>query len=329
MDYMKKQAPSSVSKRNIPKIIFSLMLLFSLLISLPVQAETTYRFPVEDGDLSIYEGLDENWNNILLIGSDTRRNTFDEGRADALIILSLHRETGEIRLTSLARDMWINIPGTHFSDKINTAYHYGGPELMMKAVNETLHLNIQQYVIINFFSFCDVIDRLGGVEIDLTRTEALYINRNISGATRYTHAEITPLKEEAGPALLCGAQALTYARTRYLDSDFGRTQRQRTVIVAVLDKVRALPFSQQLQFALECYACLSTNLLVSDLADCLQSVTDETPPSISQLSLPAEGFYHHDNTDGAARIIFRQDAIVEQAHRFIYGNTAAPSQETP
>lgn len=299
------------------RLICGLMVLMMLWAS--AAAEGIFRVAVDENDLSICPELDEAWRNILLMGSDNRGKNLTDGRADSLMVCSIHRETGEVRLLSLARDMYIPIPNARFSDKINTAFRYGGPYLQIKAVNETLKLNIAEYVVINFYGFCDVIDRLGGVEIELSRSEAIYINHAMAEVRRYGDAEPKRLTNGAGKYLLCGEQALVYTRIRKLDNDFMRTQRQRNVMAAALKKLKTLPLGEQLQVISCGLNSVDCNIPTSELLCLFSLVMQGNLQDVQQMGLPSKGNFHYKNIDGKACTIFDQEAAQADAHRFIYG----------
>lgn len=258
-----------------------------------------------------------NWEMILLIGTDTREDEGAEGRADAIMVCALERDTGAIRLISLARDMWIQIPGRKSHNKINTAFRFGGAQMMMDAVNQTLDLDIEKYAAINFYGFCDVVDALGGVTVELEKGEASVINRTAS--SEYSDVPMNRIPSDAESATLTGAQALTYARIRELDNDFGRTGRQRKVFVAILEKVASLSILEQLEFIKLCLSCVETNVGLVEIFSLGTTVLAHGFDDMEQLVLPSQGNYHYDSADGTSKIIFDADAVREEAHQFIFG----------
>ncbi|MBR2942134.1 MAG: LCP family protein [Clostridia bacterium] len=260
------------------------------------------------------------WENILLIGEDTRRDVMEEGRADAIMVASVNRENGAVRLISLARDMWIRIPGSSAYNKINAAYRFGGPEMMLQAVTQTLGLEIEKYAAVNFFGFCDVIDALGGIEVDMSADEAAHINR--TARQEYSAQRFSRLSEGDGVKTLSGEQALAFARIRKLDNDFGRGQRQRRVILAVLEKVRSLGFGGQLGFVKSCLDCMSTNMGLGDIMTLGMAIVRGGMEDVRQLGLPSAGNYHYDSEDGVSKVIFNAEETRREAQAFIYGDAA-------
>ncbi len=261
--------------------------------------------------------LDPAWKTFLLIGSDSRMDSLD-GRADALIVCAVHEDTGAIRLISLTRDMYIKLPGSDAHNRINTAFRFGGPERMMDAVNETLGLAIEQYAAVNFRGFCDVIDALGGITVTLAPGEAAVINKTADG-NNYNHTAITPILHKAETATLCGAQALAFARIRKIDSDFARNGRQRDVVVAVLEKVKTLSFTQQLSFMKKCLACVETNMGLGDIVSLGTLVLRHGLDDITQLSLPSQGNYRYASIEGMSVVVFDEEVTRREALAFIYG----------
>lgn len=253
--------------------------------------------------------------NILLIGEDADKNVHNSGRADAIMVCSIGTE-GQVKFLSLARDLWVEMD-TGFADRINAAYRYGGPELLLKAVNQTLQMDISQYISINFYGFCDVVDMIGGVEVELEPNAAGAINKKT--AEKYGNGEVTPIPAGATSAVLSGAQALGYARIRNLDSDIGRTGRQRKVLTGILKKVLTLSLSEQKAFFEQCLACVETNVEQMELFSLGLKILAHGMDDMEQIALPSEGNYYYVNHDGRSTYEFKKDVIVEEAHAFIYG----------
>ena len=175
--------------------------------------------------------------NVLLIGLDSADALENGGRSDTLIILSLNKKTKKINMTSLFRDTWtyINARGKDMYGKINSSYFYGGPETLIETIQNDFKVKIDYYVAVDFSSFTDIINALGGLTIEVEDYEAEYINRT------------TVHTIESGPAVkLDGWEALVYARIRKSDSDsdVSRTRRQRKVIMALMDSAKGAGITQ-------------------------------------------------------------------------------------
>ena len=176
--------------------------------------------------------------NILLIGNDSRENG-EDGRSDAMILLSVSKKTKTIYLTSLLRDMYVDIPG-HDGNRLNAAYSYGGPELLMKTVEQNFDIPVNRYVLVNFEAFANLVDAVEGVDLELTGEEIEYVNGYLVEYNILTNRpqgtdNMDPA--QAGLVHLNGPQALAYCRNRYIGTDFGRTERQRKVLSEVFRKM--------------------------------------------------------------------------------------------
>ena len=112
--------------------------------------------------------------NILLIGNDSRENGAD-GRSDAMILLSISNKTKKIYMTSLLRDMYVEIPG-HDGNRLNAAYSFGGAELLMETIEKNLDITVNRYVLVNFEAFANLVDAVGGIELELSQEEIEYVN---------------------------------------------------------------------------------------------------------------------------------------------------------
>ncbi len=163
--------------------------------------------------------------NILLIGVDDKKGG-TVSRSDTMILVSIDKKHGQIKMTSFMRDTYVTIPG-HGEDKMNAACVYGGPQLVAETIEYNFGIDVDNYVLVDFNAFKDVIDSLGGVTVKVEKREAEYINRTSKQNIEYGDA-----------VTLNGEEALVYVRIRYLDSDFYRTQRQRKVISAILAQVK-------------------------------------------------------------------------------------------
>ncbi|WP_394866667.1 LCP family protein [Paraclostridium bifermentans] len=161
--------------------------------------------------------------NILLAGVDG--NNLDKGnRSDSMMILTIDEKNNDIRITSLARDTYVQIPG-YGEEKLTHAYAYGGPALLLQTIDKNFGLKIDKYAVVSFSSFEKIIDAMGGVEIDVLPKEVSYIQG----------------VDSAGKQTLNGAEALAYSRIRYADDAYQRDNRQRTVMQAAYNKLASNP----------------------------------------------------------------------------------------
>lgn len=270
---------------------------------LPIDEQ--FRVHVEANDLSVVKGLDEGWLNILLLGTDTGNIKLNYGRTDAMMVLSLHTKTGQLKLTSLIRDMLVEIPGYRIMNRINTANAFGGPLLAMKTVNEVLGLNIERYCSINFSGFKEVVDFLGGVTLTLSDAEASTLQAS----------------HTTGPQVLSGEQTLSYVRIRSLDSNFGRNDQQRKFLTAVMEQVKNSSFDKIIGAVSAGFKAIATNLTTSEVIALLPALV-RNADAMDTLSLPQEGAYKLSTmASGAGVVEFDAVKVRDIFYAFVYGKS--------
>lgn len=249
---------------------------------------------VQNGTLtSLSLGESRNTVNILLIGQDHREGETAQARSDSMILCSFHKDTDEMTMTSILRDLYVPIPD-HHSNRINAAYSYGGMSLLKQTIEENFDIAIQGCVEVDFSQFSQIIELLGGVELELRQDEADYINKETGSSL------------SAGIQQLSGPEALTYSRIRSLDadSDFSRTNRQRKVLTAMFNGYRQANVSQLLNLVREVLPMITTDLnkgqlvlLAAELAPHLSGC------EITSQRIPADGTFTDQTIDGMAVLV--------------------------
>ncbi len=186
----------------------------------------------------------EGYMNVALFGTDNRKGETAGVRSDCIIVASINNETKEVKLLSVYRDTFLKT-GDETYDKANSAFALGGPEAAINMLNRNLDLDIEDYVSVNFLALADVVDLLGGIDLDLSAAEVVHMNNycvETSEITGKSYERIEP--EEAGTYHLNGVQAVSYTRIRYTDGgDFQRTARQRLVIEKIVEKAKKAKLS--------------------------------------------------------------------------------------
>ena len=227
--------------------------------------------------------------NILLIGQD-RREGEETARSDSMILCTYHRKTGNVTMTSFLRDLYVPIPG-HHNNRINAAYSEGGAALLDRTLRENFDLHIDGNVEVDFSQFSQIIDLLGGVQLELREDEAAEINKETGSGL------------SAGVQVLNGEQALTYARIRKLDADgdFSRTSRQRKLMNALLGSYRNIKWKDLLPLIDELLPLISTDMnygrLVLLAMEILPKLSDA---QITSQRIPADGTFTDERIDGMA-----------------------------
>lgn len=204
---------------------------------------------------------DEKLINILLVGQDTR--TGQRARSDSMILCSLNRETKECSLISFLRDTYVKFPTGYSNNRLNAAYCFGGFPMLYNVLEENFGIHVDGGIEVDFKGFEKIINVLGGVDINLTKAEGEWMGL------------------PAGMNHMDGKTALNYARIRKLDSDFGRTERQRNVLTALFNKFHSADLSTIMDLANQVLGMVRTDMSDGEL---LKLVT-QMAPALSQMKL--------------------------------------------
>ncbi|MBE6836317.1 MAG: LytR family transcriptional regulator [Ruminococcaceae bacterium] len=276
---------------------------------------------VDENELTRGDGI----TNILLIGSDTRADDTAGSRSDTTILLSLDTKSKQIKLASFLRDSYVEIPEYGYS-KLNAAFSNGGSQLLMDTLEYNFKVDIDYYIAIDFEAFKDVIDKLGGVDVEITDNEARYIN---------SHDHMTSAEREAFPNAISGgmnhftgAQALWYCRIRYLDSDFNRTERQRKTLNAALQKAKSKSIPELLDLAKFGASLVTTDITKQKINSYTQQALSFLKYEIVGMQIPADETWHSEMTNAGDSLVFDLEANKEKLNSFIYGGKYVDPAET-
>ena len=239
--------------------------------------------------------------NIMLIGQD-RRPGEDRARSDSMILCSMNENTHLIKLVSLMRDMYVPIP-EHGNNRINASYAWGGMPLLDQTIEDNFDVHIDGNVEVDFEGFMSLIDNIGGVDIELSGEEAEYLNTNNTGLVNGVTTERWNLVP--GVNTLTSMQALAYARTRFIgNSDWERTDRQRTVLSTMAAKVRGLDPISQAAFIHSSLGCLTTDLNATQLMELAWKVLAKGMNLADEsYRLPVDGTYTSESIDGMSVLV--------------------------
>ena len=221
--------------------------------------------------------------NILLVGQDGREEV-EGSRSDSMMLVSVNKDTHKVKIVSLMRDMYVSIPG-YEDNRINASYSLGGIDLLEKTVEQNFQVKIDGNVQIDFESFKTIIDKVDGVDIELSQAEADYLN------TAYWQNGWTLA---AGVQTLNGEQALAYSRIRQVgNSDFERTERQRNVLMTVFRKVKGQGKVKMLSLAKDIYPMLDTDIGIGDMLSLGLTAISLDEGNIETYRLPVDGGYEN------------------------------------
>lgn len=256
--------------------------------------------------------------NVALFGVDSRDNQLDtDTRSDTIMVASLNKETLEVKIVSVYRDTLVEQKDGSLN-KANAAYSYGGPEEAIAMLNKNLDLDIEHYVTVNFNSLIDIIDAVGGIEIDVQEEEVPYICGYVQEIMKVT-GKLSPGVTEPGPQVLNGAQATAYARIRYTaGDDFRRAERQREVLSKVVEKLQQVTPTQLNKIIDKVFPEISTNFTLTEI---LQYAKDAFDYKLGEMA----GFPFDKTTDtlsnvGSVVIPVTLESNVKQLHEFLYGD---------
>ena len=242
---------------------------------------------------------------ILLLGVDARPGE-TTGRTDTMVIATLDADDNVIKLTSLMRDLYVEIPGRK-NNRLNAAYVFGGPELLLRTIEENFGVHIETYIAVNFSILADLIDQLGGIEVTV---ESQYyvdrINAVIREDNRVLGIDLNDgMLRQPGTQVLTGKQAQAYARYRYGtgDGDFGRTERQREVLSKIFAKISEKSGLELGALAMANLDKVSTNLSLEELLALAPAVPAMKNAEIRQLRIPVDGAYRSRTISGMAVLV--------------------------
>ena len=292
-----------------------LILLLLLLISF-VSTFNVYSF--SERDIKEYKMIE----NILLIGLDGTNDKFPK-RSDTMIILTIDMLNKSLKLTSLARDTLVKIPGRG-EEKLTHAYAYGQEELLMQTINENFDLDIKDYAVVNFKSFIDIVDIIGGVDINVNEKEIHHLNEVIKECYGVNHEDTKNIEyiTSSGNHNLNGYQALAYARIRKLDTIYKRDERQRLILTNIAHKLSDVSISKYLQIAKSILRHIKVNIAFNKIIDLAFIAHELASYDISQLEFPISEYREEGRIGEKGTYVVKWDKNknIELLHQFIYGN---------
>lgn len=306
------------------KTILILVIVVFLLYSAIAMVGILQMNRVAAGERSVTSGsMEESYvKNVLVIGTDTRDPSEEQGRSDSMILVSMNSRTKEITMTSFMRDVYVEIPNNGYG-KLNAAYSYGGPELLMDTLEENYDISIDDYVMITFAACAKMIDAVGGVKLELSDDEAQAVNEILISEVNEIMGDDREddLLSSGGTLTLDGKQALSYSRIRYVgNADFERTERQRMVMQQVMQKATKNPF----RLASICMSALpemTTNLSAGELYGYAVTTPLKLATSdLKQQRIPEDGTFSGVNIDGEDVLQIDFDAAKQELKDTVFAS---------
>lgn len=258
--------------------------------------------------------------NVALFGLDSREGDLGKGnRSDTMMIASLNKATGEVKLVSVYRDTLLKLDDGSYN-KANAAYAFGGPEGAISMINRSMDMDISKYVAVNFNALVDVIDALGGLDITLTDAEVVHMNNYCVETSKVTGADYTKIEpEDAGTYHLNGVQAVSYSRIRYTGGgDFERTSRQRHVLELIAEKAQSASFSTLNKIIDKVFPQVSTNFTITEMIAYAKDIAKYKLGD--SMGFPDNNSFDMLDVVGSVVIPETLTSNVEDVHKFLFGD---------
>ncbi|EJO5346058.1 LCP family protein [Clostridium botulinum] len=254
--------------------------------------------------------------NIAFFGLD-RRQKNEPSRSDAIMIVSLDKKHKKVKVSSIMRDSYVNIEG-HGNTKLNHAYAYGGPELAIKTLNSNFKLNIRDFVAVDFYELEKIIDSVGGVEIPVRSDEIKYMNAYMNETAGIQGKSVQEIKNP-GTQNLTGMQAVAYTRIRYTSGgDYERTERQRTVLTAIINKVKKLGPTEFPKVVSTLLPNVESSLSPTEIMKTGTSAFSLGIDNIEQQRFPLDNYCEGKLIDGIYYLLFDKEKTINQMHKYIF-----------
>lgn len=265
------------------------------------------------------DNSDTRYVNVLLIGAD-RRATTGRYNSDTMMIATVDTVNDRLKLTTLMRDMLVNVPDYGYR-KLNSVIALGGVELLYQTIEENFHIALTDYVMVDLHSFVDVVDAVGGVTVEMTAEEISAANDCIAGLNKQLGVEYTWdgfIFAEAGPVHLTGKQALGYARIRKIDSEFVRTNRQFKLMNMIFAKFRTFNVAEQYELLYTLLPLVETSMTNEEIISAAAKLLSTNQRGLIYFRLPIEGLYQ--NGKWEKRFVFFCDmgAMSIKLNQFIF-----------
>lgn len=310
--------------------VLTVLVLLSVVFCLGLYAYRTFLGYNHDSslfeeDLAAGVKADKNITNIALFGLDTREGD-TQSHSDCMMIVTVDNTRGKIKLISLMRDSLVNIDG-YGEDKLNAAYFLGGPSLAIRTINENFGTDITEYVAVNFEQLAEIIDALGGVEINVETTAELDELNRVIRDYGIEQGQTFESVESTGLQTLNGVQAMCYGRIRKggTGDDWARVERQSIVMEAMFAKVQTLSASGLIGLMQDMIPYVTTSLSPTEIAPLIVGAVQNGMPTIEHTRVPLDGEWDYYGSY-SEYILYDMDVAADHIHQYIY-NDVFPGEE--
>ncbi|MDO4173882.1 MAG: LCP family protein [Eubacteriales bacterium] len=304
-------------KSWLKRLIAVLLLIVALAVADTYYLLTLYTYDDTNAS-SLITHTQDGVMNIALFGVDTREDGSVEGtRSDAIMIMSVNPSNGSVKLISLMRDSYVDVPG-YGSTKLCHAYSYGGAQLAMQTINENFDMDITEYMTVDFAQMAAIIDAVGGVTVTLTDDEVAETNLHLQSYCESNGIEYEPI-EGSGEQDLNGVQAMTYGRIRKGNTggDWQRTERQSVVLNQVFSKATSNPI-RLLRFLHGLMPNVTSSMSKGDFVYMGLRTILHGIPSMQHIRLPLDGEWEYGTASGMSVIKFSNEKLASHLNDYIY-----------
>ncbi|HHD2754161.1 TPA: LCP family protein [Clostridium perfringens] len=295
-----------MSKGKIIKItLITIFFLFLGIVGLGMWGASNFigkmeKIELDEKNLGANEDVNKKIINIALFGIDDEGG---QGRSDSIMILTIDELHKKLKLTSIMRDSYVEIPGREGKDKINHAYAFGGAELAIKTLNQNFGLNIKDFMAVKMESLPVIIDKLGGVDINIQEDEVDFING----------------VDSPGVYNLNGEQALAYARIRYTDGgDARRTERQRNILNSIFEKLKLTPIEEYPSIISDFLPYIQTSLDTGGVISTAATFATLIPNGLDQARFPRDKDIENIEVDGIYYLDFNNEVVKDEIKNYIF-----------
>lgn len=295
-----------MSKGKIIKItLITIFFLFLGIVGLGMWGVSDFigkmeKIELDEKNLGVNEDVNKKIVNIALFGIDDEGG---QGRSDSIMILTIDELHKKLKLTSIMRDSYVEIPGREGKDKINHAYAFGGAELAIKTLNQNFGLNIKDFMAVKMESLPVIIDKLGGVDINIQEDEVDFING----------------VDSPGVYNLNGEQALAYARIRYTDGgDARRTERQRNILNSIFEKLKLTSIEEYPSIISDFLPYIQTSLDTGGVISTATTFATLIPNGLEQARFPRDKDIENIEVDGIYYLDFNNEVVRDEIKNYIF-----------
>lgn len=319
-------------KNSFSKIFLSLIVIFATVICIAILTGNSYLSKISRGyldksnlgirdDVTNRLNVDEISNivNIAILGVDETNE--DIGRSDAIMIGTLDPIHNKLKITSIMRDTYVNIPG-YENDKINHSYAYGGAELTIRTLNQNFGLNITDYIKVNFEDLVNIVDALGGIDIELSKDELDGLTSHLESAYNQIHSNPKNVSiNKDGTYHLDGFQSLGYCRIRNTsNNDFDRTSRHRKILSEMFNKISDAGTTKLASMAKKLLPYVETSLTNKQILTLAANVLTLGTTTVEQERFPRNEYCNDARIDDIYYLWYDSEYTEEQMFEYIFND---------